>query len=393
MSGGNQQKVIIAKWLATNPQILLLDESRIGLFVMLSAVSTLGGAFIGGKLSDRTGRKKVLISTQTVSALLVGCCGFLEAGRIIPWLLIASGVFRGAVRPVTAAIVADVTGGEKRQKAYSLLYFGTNIGVAVGPMIAGFLFNNYLKWIFFGDALTTFASVILILLFVPETLPSEIEIAQAAEANPSGEKPEEGSSLKAFLKRPILIVFALLVLAANFMYAQHSFSIPLQLQLFFERDSARLFGYIMSFNAAVVLAFTTLILMISAKSKPLINIGVGVLFYSLGFGMLAFITRFPLFIVSTFFWTIGEIIIMTNYQVFVAAHTPLNHRGRFNGIMHLITGTGFITGPFISGFLVQRFGVVKIWPLVGILGVLIAFLFYLLFFYEKRFSLDRPRQG
>jgi len=43
-------------------------------------------------------------------------------------------------------------------------------------MIAGFLFSNYLKWIFFGDALTTLASVILILLFVPETLPTESEI-------------------------------------------------------------------------------------------------------------------------------------------------------------------------------------------------------------------------
>jgi len=39
-------------------QVLLLDESRIGFFVMLSAVSTLGGAFIGGKLSDQAGRKK-----------------------------------------------------------------------------------------------------------------------------------------------------------------------------------------------------------------------------------------------------------------------------------------------------------------------------------------------
>ena len=94
-----------------------------------------------------------------------------------------------------------------------------------------------------------------------------------------------GTSLTAFFKRPILVVFSLLLLASNFMYAQHSFSIPLQLQLqlFFEKDSARLFGYIMSFNAVVVLVFTTLILIVSAKSKPLINIGTGVLFYLLFF--------------------------------------------------------------------------------------------------------------
>jgi hypothetical protein len=77
----------------------------------------------------------------------IGLCGFLDTGTTIPGFFIVPGVFQGAVR----------------------------------PMIAGFLFTNYLKWIFFGDALTTITPVVEILLFAPETLPSESDTGKAIE--------------------------------------------------------------------------------------------------------------------------------------------------------------------------------------------------------------------
>jgi len=47
-----------------------------------------------------------------------------------------------------SAVITDVTTPLNRNEAFSLTYFATNVGFAFGPLIAGFLFENYTSMIF-----------------------------------------------------------------------------------------------------------------------------------------------------------------------------------------------------------------------------------------------------
>jgi MFS family permease len=61
----------------------------------------------------------------------------------------------------------------------------------------------------------------------------------------------------------------------------------------------------------------------------------------------------------------GEILQATNTNVYIASHTPISHRGRFNSILPIIIGTGFAIGPPVMGKFIELYSVVWVWPLMA----------------------------
>ena len=120
------------------------------MYFLFAAFSQGIGSIIGGKLTDSFGRKKLLIIFQGLSGICFFPSIFIGNSMWIPRLLILSGVFAGAAQSVNSAMVNDLTNKENRKQAFSLLYLGVNIGFAIGPTIAGFLYYNHTNWIFIG---------------------------------------------------------------------------------------------------------------------------------------------------------------------------------------------------------------------------------------------------
>lgn len=345
---------------------------RAGLFISTAGVASLLGTFIGGHLGDSLGRKKTYVAAQSISAALFIPCGFLGTSGIIPILLIASSFFSSIVQPINSALVSDLVAKEDRKRAFSLLYFGINLGVAIGPIIAGYLFYHSIQWIFWGDAFTTFIAVILIIKYIPETKLTHEEIKEISETLSDAEKMETGSAVRAFLKRPILIAFTFFSALTHFVYAQSSFALPATMTDLFGKIGAIYFGNLMSFNAVIVVVFTILVTKVTDKNRPIFNIAFSNLLYCIGFGMMAFVHSMPLILLSVYLWTMGEILGVTNTGVFIANNTPITHRSRFNAIISILGSLGHMLGPIVGGILVVHYSMNNLWVLTGVLS-LVAF--------------------
>jgi len=360
-----------------------MSQGDAGSFMFLISMVYIPGNFIGGKLADKLGRKRLMVVTQIISAALYIPCGFAAFSEFVPWLILASVFFDGLTDPARSAMMMDLTTPDNRRTAFSLTYLGHNLGFAMGSLIAGFLFEHASSWLFWGNALAVFAATFIVGLKVPETKPTQQQI-DATIGSGSTEEAHKGTLVQALMSRPFLIIFTMITTWYGFVYAQHRFALPLQAKAVFGVGGAAIFGSFMTLNAVLVIFLSTPVMALSRKWKPINSVALAGLFYAVGFGMIGLARNIWLFYLSTILWTLGEIVNATNEGAYVANHTPISHRGRFQAVLPFIGGLGWMISPPVIGKLIDATGLGTVWPLVGAVAGISAGLLWLLGKVEDR---------
>lgn len=360
-----------------------------GLFLTIVIVAESLGKLLGGKLADWIGRKIVIIILSILGAAIYIVIAFLEDFKVIPYLIILAGFLKSGAFPAINALIIDSTNRNNRNDAFSLLYLGHNIGFAVGPLAAGFLFVNHISLIFLIDALTTLAALMPIIFFIKETLHEKAGVySDSGEVN-EAERAETGNVLKIFFRKPVLYGFAFISIIFSFVYSQASFSLPLYLEALFNNKGAKFYGTLMTVNAIIVIIMTIFLIAAMKKLSPIISISLAGVLFAIGFGIIFYSGFFYLFIISTIIWTFGEIINSVSSNVLIANYSPMTHRGRFNAIIAFISGAGFAVGPLLTGLFIKYNGMKNVWPLTFWLSLFAALMMCVLLLIEKKTALQK----
>lgn len=349
------------------------DKSKAGFFVAMLFLVSAPASLIGGKLADHLGRKKIFLISRTLGALVFVPCVYLGTSPVLPWLFLLNTFLMSLSWPSLNAMIADLTDREQRPSAYSLMYLGMNVGFAVGPMIAGLLYNFHLPLLYLGDAITTVLSSILAARAVPETLPA----SEHRAASSGTEAAERGGLIAALLRRPQLLAVSLALLVLSFVYAQYGFCLPLQAKTTFAAAGAKMYGLFMSLNGLIVILGTAPLTYLTRNLPAASSLGLGALLYAVGFGMIGLLGgSVPLYLLSTLIWSVGEVVITVNSQAYIANNSPVTHRGRFSAAIQTISGMGRFLGPFVMGRLADRRGLGVVWSACFALAGPAAVLFF-----------------
>jgi len=356
---------------------LSLSADKVGLYLMCVEISRIIGALFGGRLTDIFGRKRTLISFQFAIAVFLFPCAFLGDSLIIPKLLTIAAFFNGATRPVYDAIMVDLSTPKNRKEIFSFIYLGLNLGFGFGSLVAGFLYMRYIRLLFLGNVAAILIVCIFIFVNINETLPYEVRLKN------NNKLIQKQSLLKILLQKPIVLYFSLVSILFYLAHSQFFFSLPLQINDLFGQTGPRYFGMVMSFNCFIVVFMTMPITFVSRQNRPILNVTFSGILFAIGFGMLYWISHFNWILVSTFIWTIGEILIRTNAGVYIANHSPATHRGRFNSLVTISGSISRIIGPPVFGLVITGLNIRQVWVFIFFTSIIATVLMYLIYFSEK----------
>lgn len=331
-----------------------LSPKDAGLFVSASVIATMVGQLAIAAAADRWGRKPLLILCQVMVSFSYLLCALstVLSPHFIPYLILLASPFRGGTAPLTNTMVADFSAEGRLSHSFSLLYLGTNIGVALGPMAASLLYARSLLLLFLFSAVLLMLSTLLLVFTVPNKrmhAPIGNETVQAKAGIP-----------------PILWLFFSFSALYSLTYAQNSFTLPLQFtSLYGDLLGANRYAVLMMVNAVVVLVCTTLLTAWTHRLGQLVSMALALFLYVAGYLVYAYCSLFSLFLAATCIWTLGEILMATNSNVFLNAYVDPRLRSRSNAYLHVFSSLGHSVSPTLGGMVLLAFGYRQLWLLTS----------------------------
>lgn len=359
-----------------------MSPKSIGIFTAFVGMVMIVATYAGGKLADHYNKKKVIIILDTMSVILFICCGFLDPGYPMLALFAAAGTFAMMEWPSFEALFIEASKPDEREKVFSLSYLGMNLGLVIGAMISGFLFQNHLRLAFVLDGLTTFTSTVLIVLFVKSI---NVEDLKEEERNEYENVEDHQASTVSVLSQRMSVMFMLLIFVVSaFIYDQWSFALPLYLEHLFGAEGAKMYGFIMSFNAFIVVSCTPVLTTLLEKIKELPKVMLGIGSFSLSFLIIMNEPARYVFFLMIFIFTIGEIVNTLGASPYFSRRIPASHRGRVSSYMGIGRGVGGLGGRVIGGFAIDAIGYDPLFILLAILGFASVIVIMNIYVLDKR---------
>lgn len=320
---------------------LILDQKmgmsagNIALLLLVGSIVSMPANLLGGRLADRVNKKKIILVGDVVSVTCYIACGFIPLSYVTIGLIMLAGVFQSVEGPAYSALIADITPTADREKAYSLLYLGANIGLMVSPTLGGILFKKHLSLAFLISGVAIGCSTLLIWFLVRNIEPVREEGEKAVY-----QKAQSGASVwRVLWNNKAILLFTVIAALYYAAYNQFNFLMPLEMGRIHGDDGALIFGTVTSLNCIIVVIFTPLFTGWFRRVRETGKMAVGRALLIGGYLLfILLLGLIPVYYAAIVLFTWGEIFNTLAEGPYESRRVPSSHRGRLTSILGVAQG-------------------------------------------------------
>jgi MFS family permease len=364
----------------------------------LGAVLT---APVSGRLADRVGPRRVIVASLFGSAALLLVFPLAHTLRSILILTFIWSVLGEAVRPASLAWMGELVPPDRRRAGFALTRLAVNLGMSLGPAVAGFVVQVSFTAIFILDAVTSLIAAALLLIATrgpvagatgaqpalppapgPPAAPAESEggtvkpASPAAPAAGTGPAPVPGPERRAHRDLRFLFFLAA-ILPAQVVFFQHQVVMP----LFLTRDlglAEAAYGLMFTINTLLVILVEVPLNSATSRWSHRRALSLGALLVGAGFGGLSIVQGFAGVALMVVVWTFGEMVLLPGSAAFVADASPPARRGEYLGLYSMSFSLAFAISPWLGAQAMELLGTRAVWVAACACGILSAGLVMLL---------------
>ncbi|MEG0261084.1 MAG: MFS transporter [Lysinibacillus sp.] len=330
-----------------------------GFVLMLNSAAGVLGNLLGGYLFDRIGGYKSIMLGIFLTVATLICLTIWHDWPQYVWLLIALGFSSGIVFPNMFALAGKVW-PEGGRKTFNAMYLAQNVGVAIGPALAGLVADSSFDHVFIVN-LCMYVLLLSLALFTYKRF------------DVTGTERKKVSTERKLVvdKAPL---YGLLILSSSLVlcwlaYSQWSATISSYTQ-----DlglSLKQYSLLWTINGLLIVVAQPLI-------RPLVRhwenhlkrqLVFGLVLVAISFGIVAFADDFKMFAAAMIVLTFGEMFYTPVMPTIANQLAPEGKQGFYQGIINSAATGGRMIGPLVGGIVVDQYGMVA---LVSILVVVLC---------------------
>lgn len=367
----NRMGAFVATFLAL---YLTLDRGYSAVYAgLVAALHGLGGVISSlgaGVMTDRLGRRPTLMISQLSMSVSVALLGFMEHPVAIAAVAFLVGMASAASRPPVQAMMADIVAPKDRVRAFALNYWAINIGFSISSLAAGLVAEHSYLIGFLGEATLTLACALLVFWKLPESRPQPTAGKDGAAAD---EKP---ISLMTVLRdrRYMGVVFLSFMMA--FIFLQHQVALPVAMGA--DGFSPGDYGTVIAVNGVLIVALQIPVTRFIEHRDPRTLLMLSALLAGYGFGLTAFAGSVGVYALTIVVWTLAEIINSPTQMGLVVRLSPVQGRGRYQGMFTLSWPAAALVAPLVGGWLIDQYGADTLWATCAAVGTVAAAGYWLL---------------